>query len=549
MNKQFKGFILGVGLTLIFIVVMGSSRLDFDRGESLKIFLNAFRELNLVYVDQPDPEVMAKDAIDGMLKGLDPYTTYMNKEESEAFDEATSGEYAGMGAIISKSLSNKYAEIEEVIENSPAHKAGLTIGDRLLSIDKKTIEHLDNKEVSSSLRGKAGTSFNLEYISLLTGETVNVKIKRDIIHTTSVPYYGIIKNSDGVGYIMLSTFSSSSYTETREAVESLLATGEVKSLILDLRDNGGGILGEAVKIVSLFVDKGTEVVKVDGRSYKTPSIMKTQSEPIAGNLPLVVMVNGNSASASEVVAGAIQDLDRGLIVGSQTFGKGLVQNTRDLGSGTTLKVTTAKYYTPSGRCIQLVDYAHRDSDGGAGVIPDSLKKEFKTVSGRVVYDGGGIMPDSVIVEQNYTRFVENAVSRANYMSDFVKQYYKNNRGDITPGEFEVDDKILNQFAAHLVENDFEVLTLTNYYLDLLKKAAEEEYYTSKIENEISTIEKSLKVDITEDIELNREQIKKFLELEIITAYKLQAGKMEHFAQTDSDVAKAVECLEKGFDLK
>ncbi|MFI3320949.1 MAG: S41 family peptidase [Rikenellaceae bacterium] len=544
MNKTIKGFLWGVSSALATTALVAATNDDFARGKNLEIFFNVFREVNLSYVDKPDSEKMVRNALDGMLEQIDPYTTYMSEEDYAQFEELTTGEYAGIGAVIFKHVDSLYTEISEVIQNSPADKAGLVMGDRLLMVDTTNLKGLESSDISSLLRGNAGSQFTLKYRSLLTNEEKETIIKREIIHSNAVNYAGYINGTDGVGYINLSTFSDDCSSEVRAAIEKLKSEGELKSLILDLRDNGGGVLQEAVNIVSLFVDKGTEVVSINGRSFKEPKVYKTLSEPIAKDIPLAVVVNGSSASASEVVAGALQDLDRALIVGSQSYGKGLVQTPKEVGYGSVLKVTTAKYYTPSGRCIQAVDFSNRNEDGSVGSIPDSLRKEFKTVGGRTVLDGGGITPDSLIKTKGYNRFVQNVAVTGTYLEEYVKEYYKNNQSKTDFENFSLTDSDLSDFATLLEERNFKVISLTNYHIDKLKEAAKSEYYSSKIEKELEALEKKMELNIREDVELNKQDLKLLIEMDILTAFKYKEGRVKHFAQSDSLVKKTAMFLEQ-----
>ncbi|MEG1635700.1 MAG: S41 family peptidase [Rikenellaceae bacterium] len=465
MNKTLKGFLIGtMSSVAVLIIVAASNGDDYERGKNLDIFFNVFRDVNLMYVDKPNSEKMVKSALTAMLKDLDPYTEYMAESEYEKFQEVTTGKYGGVGAVISKPSENEYAEVMEVVENSPTHKAGLVLGDKLVSVDNKDLKNVDNKAVSNELRGDPGTIINLKYISFLTGEEKTVKIKRDRISTPAVRYYGYVDKAAGVGFIDFSIFSENSTAEVRSAIEALRRDGELKSLILDLRSNGGGLLNEAVRMVSLFVDKGTEVVTVNGRSYDKPQVYNTMTDPIAKDIPLAILVNSSSASSSEVVAGALQDLDRATIIGTRTFGKGLVQTPKDVGHGSVLKITTAKYYTPSGRCIQAVDFSHRNEDGSVGNVPDSLKKEFLTKSGRKVYDGGGITPDIEVAPERYTRFTQNIATMGTYTENFAKEYFKAHRTAPNIKTFSLSDADLARFGESLKREKFEVLSLSIYYI-------------------------------------------------------------------------------------
>ena len=542
MNKRVQGLLLGVGLSLgVFMLAAASNDKDFMRGKSLEVFFNIFKHTNIMYVDEVDSEKLVTDAANAMLGNLDPYTTYMPKSEYEEFEVHTSGQYAGVGAMISKRADAEYVEIEEVYEGFPAHKAGIVLGDKIISIDGVELKNSTSQQVSDALRGVAGTTFRLKYISLLTDEVKEVDIKRERVLIPAVPYYGFADKAAGVGYIGVDNFSESTSKEVREALIELQEGGELKSLVLDLRNNGGGIMQEAISILSLFVDKGTEVLRVDGRMYKEPKIYYTNSAPIAKDLPLVVLVNSSSASASEIVAGALQDLDRATIVGYRTFGKGLVQSTQSVGNGGVLKITTAKYYIPSGRCIQAVDFSDRNEDGSVGAIPDSLRKEFATKGGRKVYDGGGITPDIKLESTNMTKFTYNLL-RKDYIRGFVKEYYKKNRVAPSAENFVLTQNDIDDFAIYLKDKKFDAKSATDYYLDKFKETLKQERYYSKIEDELASIEKKLEVNLEEDLKLNHDDITSLLESYIVGAYHYQSGRVQRSLLDDEGAKEAIKVL-------
>ena len=365
-----------------------ASKPDFALGRNIQILFNMFRDVSAFYVDSVDTDEMLRDAAAGMTSNLDPYTVLIPEDEMEEFEILTTGKYGGIGALVRQ--SGDWIAIAQPYEGFPADKAGLVIGDKLLEVDGRSIRGLDVSEVSSMLKGSPGTALRLKVEKLLTGEQADVTLRRERIKISGIPYYGMI--ADGVGYILHDDFTEECSLDMRRALVELKKQGAT-SLIIDLRGNGGGILQEAVKILSLLVPKGTEVVSMKGRIGELDETFTTQTDPIDTRMPVVVLVNSQSASAAEIVSGALQDLDRAVLLGQRTFGKGLVQSTRPLGYNAFLKVTTAKYYIPSGRCIQALDYAHRNDDGSVGTVPDSLIREFRTSGGRKVYDGGGVMPD------------------------------------------------------------------------------------------------------------------------------------------------------------
>lgn len=543
MNKTLKGFIVGALSTVSVVILIAASNGDYERGKSLEIFFNVFKDVNLMYVDKIDSDKMVKTAMTSMLKELDPYTEYMSEKEYKKFEETTTGQYGGMGAVIRKLPTDEYAEVAEVIENSPAHKAGLVLGDILLSVDDKDLKNVSNEDVSKALRGDPGTSITIKYRSFIDDKEKTVKVKRDRIINPAVKYFGYVDKAQGVGFIdFTTTFSENSSAEVRSAIEALRGQGELKSLIIDLRGNGGGLLHEAVRLSSLFVDKNTEIVSVNGRSYEKPMIYRTMQDPIAKDLPLIILVNNLSASSSEVFAGAMQDLDRAVIIGTQTHGKGLVQTPKEVGYGSILKVTTAKYYIPSGRCIQAVDFSHRNEDGSVGFVPDSLKKEFLTKGGRKVYDGGGITPDVKVDPERHTRFTQNVAINGTYSEDFAKEYFKTHRNIPDINTFSLTDADLIRFGEELKKKNFKVLSFTNLYIEKLKEAAKEERYLSKIESDLKNIEQDMKLDVQEDIMLNKKDIKLLLEMDIIGAYYLQRGKTQFYIERDDLVKNAIDKL-------
>ncbi len=547
MNKRVQGLLLGVGLTFgVFVFTAASTDNDFMRGKSLEVFFNIFKHTNLMYVDEVDSDKMITTAANAMLSELDPYTVYMPKSEYEEFEVHTSGQYGGVGALISKRFDTEYAEVAQVYEGFPAHKAGLVLGDKIISIDGQELKTVTSDKVSGALRGDAGTTFKLKYLSHLTGEIKEVDVERERVFIPAVPYYGFADKAKGVGYIEIASFSESTTKEVRFALESLQQTGDLKSLVLDLRNNGGGIMQEAVSILSLFLEKGSEVLSIDGRMYKEPKLYHTMSEPIAKDLPLVVLVNSSSASSSEIVAGALQDLDRATIIGSRTFGKGLVQTPKEIGYGGVLKITTAKYYIPSGRCIQAVDFTNRNSDGSVGVVPDSLRKEFLTKSGRKVYDGGGITPDIEVRPDSLTKFTYNLLAK-DYIGDFVKVYFKEHRTTPVVADFVLTDGDISDFATYLKDKEFDAASVTDYYFTKFKNSLKEERYYSKIESELSSIEEKLKVNLVDDLKLNHDDIVKILESEIMAAYHYQSGKSEITMLHNNAVAEAVKMLTQNDD--
>lgn len=435
--------------------------------------------------------------------------------------------------------SGDWIAIAQPYEGFPADQGGLVIGDKLLEVDGRSIRGLDVSEVSSMLKGSPGTALRLKVEKLLTGEQADVTLRRERIKISGIPYYGMI--ADGVGYILHDDFTEECSLDMRRALVELKKQGAT-SLIIDLRGNGGGILQEAVKILSLLVPKGTEVVSMKGRIGELDETFTTQTDPIDTRMPVVVLVNSQSASAAEIVSGALQDLDRAVLLGQRTFGKGLVQSTRPLGYNAFLKVTTAKYYIPSGRCIQALDYAHRNDDGSVGTVPDSLIREFRTSGGRKVYDGGGVMPTCA------SNRSMSAVSRRFYTARGIWRISRTTISGATaqgldgrPG-FTLPDDEYDRFVEFMQDKDVEVESQTQRTVDELRRQAEREKYLDRISGELEAIERKLKDDKNADLQAFREDIRKLLESEIVMRYHYYAGVARHSALRDREVRAAVELL-------
>ncbi len=512
---------------------------DFDISKNLEIFFNIFRRTNAMYVDEPDPERMLQKAADAMLSDLDPYTEYMSEKEMEEFEVITTGKYGGTGSLIRKDANSDYIRIAEVYEGSPAQKAGLISGDLIISIDGEDMKGADTEKVSNAMRGEPGSSYKVVIQSLRDGQQRTVTIKRERISMSSVPYYGIV--SEGVGYIRLEGFSEGCSKDFKNALTKLQKQN-IQSLIIDLRNNGGGLLQEAIDILDLFVPKGTEVVSTKGRNSEENRVYKTRNEPIAPNLPLAVLVNSASASSSEIVTGALQDLDRAVIIGHRTFGKGLVQSTRGVGYGSYIKITTAKYYIPSGRCIQALDYTHRNEDGSVGHIPDSLITEYTTRNGRKVYDGGGIAPDIKTEGRPFpSKFTYSVVARG-YVDDFAIEYFKKHPEPV-PVNFSLSDEEYNLFGAYIADKKLDFETASEQALKELLKATKKERYYDQISSELTKIEDVLKVNRERDLELYKDEVKRYIEEAIVTCYHYAAGRVENSLKDDNEVKEAVKLLQ------
>lgn len=544
MHKKLKKWIVWGALLL---VAGGSfaatSQPDFLLGKNIQILFNMFRDVSLFYVDSVDADRLLENAAAGMVSELDPYTELIPEKEMADFEIQATGKYAGIGAIIRK--SGDYVMIAQPYKNFPADKAGLVVGDVIVAINGESIKGYDATKVSDMLKGTPGTSVKLTVEKLLTGEQEEVEIKRERIVISGVPYYGVIDGN--VGYILHNDFSEDCSQDVLAAFEALKKQG-ITSLIIDLRGNGGGILQEAVKILSMFVPKGTTVVSMKGRSEDSNETFVTTTDPVDTEIPIAVLVNSMTASAAEIVSGALQDLDRAVLVGQRSFGKGLVQVTRPLGYNAYLKVTTAKYYIPSGRCIQSVDYAHRNEDGSVGMVPDSLIKEYKTVAGRKVYDGGGIMPD-VRLDPNYTSIFTMSLYAKGYIEDFANDYYKRHREGIDVDTFTLSDEEYGRFEAFMADKEVEYDSETQEALKELRRKAEREKYADRISEELDRIAEKLKEDKEADLESFKDDVRKLLEKEIILRYHYNGGVARHVSLNDPEVHRAVEVLKNGEEYR
>lgn len=544
MHKKLKKWIVwGVLLLVAGGSFAATSQPDFLLGKNIQILFNMFRDVSLFYVDSVDADRLLENAAAGMVSELDPYTELIPEKEMADFEIQATGKYAGIGAIIRK--SGDYVMIAQPYKNFPADKAGLVVGDVIVAINGESIKGYDATKVSNMLKGTPGTSVKLTVEKLLTGEQEEVEIKRERIVISGVPYYGVIDGN--VGYILHNDFSEDCSQDVLAAFEALKKQG-ITSLIIDLRGNGGGILQEAVKILSMFVPKGTTVVSMKGRSEDSNETFVTTTDPVDTEIPIAVLVNSMTASAAEIVSGALQDLDRAVLVGQRTFGKGLVQVTRPLGYNAYLKVTTAKYYIPSGRCIQSVDYAHRNEDGSVGMVPDSLIKEYKTVAGRKVYDGGGIMPD-VRLDPNYTSIFTMSLYAKGYIEDFANDYYKRHREGIDVDTFTLSDEEYGRFEAFMADKEVEYDSETQEALKELRRKAEREKYADRISEELDRIAEKLKEDKEADLESFKDDVRKLLEKEIILRYHYNGGVARHVSLNDPEVHRAVEVLKNGEEYR
>ncbi len=520
------------GLSTGFLITQETR--DFRLGKNMDIFFSLLREVNTFYVDEIDPDKVIKSGIDNMLKTLDPYTVYYPEEETDDLSFMTSGKYGGIGSLVRS--NGDYVIVSEVYKGFPADLAGIKTGDLLKKVDGVSLKGYSTDKVSDKLKGNPGTDISVTVER--NGLEKEFKLKREKIAIPPVPYFGMIDS--GTGYIRFTNFTQNCIDDVKAALVSLKES-RAQQIILDLRSNPGGLLTEAVDIVNLFVGPGNEVVSTRGKVKQFDETFKTEKAAVDEKIPLAVIINRGSASASEIVAGAIQDLDRGVIIGQRSFGKGLVQITRPLSYNTQLKVTTAKYYIPSGRCIQARDFSHPNEDGSVGLIPDSLIKEFKTKNGRIVKDGGGIAPDIDIQPEALSQVATELYLR-NHIFDFATAYYWAHPDISTPEKFSFTDKDFNDFKDFLKNRNFSYKTLTEESLnDLIDVAKREKYYTSH-EDLFKTLEKDLSHSLDEDLNTFRTEITELLEDEILRRYFYESGAIGATIRKDEQVIKALDVL-------
>lgn len=528
--------IASIMLALLSVGFISYTDDDTEYANNLNIFVTLFREVNLLYVDKIEPKKLIEAGINGMLESLDPYTTFIPAEDVDEFKFMTTGKYGGIGALIRK--GGNYILITEPYEGFPAQKAGLHAGDSVLSIDGVSTKGKTVSDVSNMLKGTPNTPLTLK-IKRIGSDSILIKtFVREEVAIPNVPYYGMIK--DNIGYIMLSNFMAGAGKETKKAFEDLKAQG-AKSVILDLRDNPGGLLNEAVEVANIWIPKDYEIVSTRGKDKEWDKSYITEHDPVDTAMPMIVLVSRGSASASEIVAGSLQDLDRAVILGQKTFGKGLVQTTRQLSFNTHLKVTTAKYYIPSGRCIQALDYTHRNPDGSVGYIPDSLISEFKTHNGRKVYDGGGIAPD-IKIESDGPGNITVALYTQNLIFDFATVFASQHPTIDNPVKFQISDEIFNQFISFVKLRDFEYNTESSEKLNELIKTSKAEGYYDFVKQELEGLQGKLHGDKEKDLNTFSEEIKNIMADEIISRYYYQKGRIKANVATDKEVLKAVDIL-------
>ena len=532
---------LSVGIWLLLFGILTSGILeaqenvDFQVEKNLGIFYSLFKELNTYYVDEINPEKVIKAGIDGMLKSLDPYTVYYSEADLGELTLMTTGKYGGIGAMIRSGVD--YTSISAVYKDFPADLAGVKAGDILKKADGLSLKGLDPEKVTEHLKGDPGTTVVLTIER--NGKESDFSVKRDKIAIPAVPYYGMA--DDKTAYIRLTGFTENCSEDVRNALITLKKEHNPQQIILDLRGNPGGLVSEAVEVVNLFVPSGSEVVSTKGKIKQNNVDYKTTKQPFDDKIPLAILIDRGSASASEIVTGAIQDLDRGVVIGTRSYGKGLVQITRPLSYNTELKVTTAKYYIPSGRCIQVIDYEHVNADGSVGAIPDSLISEFKTRNGRIVKDGGGIMPDIEVIPETLSQ-IATELYMTNFIFDYATKYYWNHPEIKTIAQFKFTDQDYNNFKEFLKTSKFSYKTNTESVLNELISTAKDEKYYDLHKDLFDQMEKDLTPDFDHDIITFKNEITDLVEDEIISRYFYETGSIEWAIKTDVQVKKAIEVL-------
>lgn len=540
MKRFGKRFLIFIGL-FAFLITGSAGLVSFKDGDEFKIvknldiFYNLFRELHLYYVDDTDPQKLVEESIEGMLSNLDPYTSYISPEDKKDFKFQTTGDYGGIGSMIRN--AGDFVIISQPYKGFPADKVGLQPGDTIIQIKGDSITGKSIKEVSDLLKGVPGTEVKVTIRRPYVDTALTKTITREEIHVKAVPYSGEIK--DNIGYIRLRKFTKDAHKEVEQALTQLKENQNVEKLILDLRNNPGGLLDESVKLCGLFVDKGQTIVETKGKVDEFNKTYTTENKPMDKDIPVVVLVNDHSASASEIVAGAMQDLDRGVVVGQKTHGKGLVQSTRPLSYGAQLKVTTAKYYIPSGRCIQSRDF---DTEGKSENIPDSLSKKFKTENGRIVYDQEGIMPDVKVQPEELSKIAASLYSKQ-FIFNFANYYVAHYDSVSSINSFSVSDSLYQDFKSFIEGKDFDYQTRSEKELNKLIKTAKKEKYYKLAKDQLKALRKKISHDKNKDLRTFKDEIKQLIKEEIISRYYYKAGKLQAQIQDDQQVEKALDVIQ------
>lgn len=537
-NKVQKKTFIGAVLITFFALLAFNTPGEkyFEIAKNLDIFATLYKEVNAYYVDDVNPNQLMKEGIDAMLQSLDPYTNYIPEDDIEDYRTMTTGQYGGIGALIGRSNGKNIIVMPYL--GFPAHESGLKIGDEIIKVDGIDVVDKSTSEISKLLKGQANTNLELTIKRYGYEKPLLIDVKREKITIDNVPYYG--KINDEIGYIKLSDFTTGAGKEVKNALEDLKSQG-VSKIIFDLRDNPGGLLSEAVNVSNVFIEKGLEVVHTKGKVSDWNKSYKALNTPVDAEIPLVVLTSSRSASAAEIVAGVIQDYDRGVLVGEKTFGKGLVQATRPLTYNSQLKITTAKYYIPSGRCIQAIDYSHRNEDGSVGKVPDSLKSTFFTKNGREVTDGGGVDPDLPVERSNYAPITLSLVAKG-LIFDYATLFSYSHPEIKNPREFSLSDTEYEKFIKWLADKDYDYTTKVEKTVEDLTEYAKKEKYFDDIEEQISSLKKKIFHNKEQDLKKFKTEIKDLLEEEIASRYYLREGLIEASFNDDPQILKAIEVL-------
>lgn len=535
MLKKVKWIVAGA-LMLMLAFAFKPAGNYFEIAKSLDIFATLFKEVNTYYVDEVDPKKLIREGVDGMLESLDPYTDYIAEEDLENFRITTTGQYAGIGALIS--IINKKIVVTHPYKDFPAYKAGIKVGDEIIAVNGTSVKGMLTSDVSSLLKGPANTEVEVKVKRLNHKNDLIIKIKREKIAISALAFSGLLAN--GIGYIKLDDFTPGASKEVENAIVKLKNEGATK-LILDLRDNPGGLLHEAINIANLFILKGKEVVRTKGKVEEWNRTYKTLGNPLDVEIPLVILTGEGSASASEIVAGSLQDYDRAVLIGSKTFGKGLVQTTRQLSYNSQLKVTTAKYYIPSGRCIQKLDYEHRGEDGSVKAYADSLKTEFRTNKGRKVYDGGGLDPD-IAVDQEFVGTITAALFGSGLIFEYATKYCNENQAPSDFRNFRLSEKEYDGFTAWVKSQNFSYSTSLENELKQLIEAGKNEKYFSQIEGELKALSAKIETNKAQDLKRFQDEINYLLSQQIAFHYGLNEAQNQVSIMSDKAIAEAINVL-------
>ncbi len=533
--KKIQLFVFLVALLLPLGLFAQEKQNNFEIAKSLDIYNSLLRELNLNYVDEINPGELNEKAIKAMLDDLDPYTVFIPESDIENAKFMTTGEYGGIGAIIQ--YDGEFTRISDPYEGWPAQKAGIIAGDAILEVNGVDCKKKNTQEVSNLLKGQPGTEVTLKLKRYGQEQPLEIKLKREKVKIDNIPYYKVFDN--GIAYLSLSGFTRDAAKEVKEKFVEMKKGNELKGFVIDLRGNGGGLMNEAVDIVNLFIPKGKPVVSMKGKAATANSMHPTTNEPVDLEIPLAILVDGSSASASEIVAGAIQDYDRGVIIGQRTFGKGLVQNILPLSYNTQMKVTVAHYYIPSGRCIQEIDYSHKKDT--AQMKKDTLGKAFKTMGGRTVYEGHGITPDVKVSRDPYATVTAYLFGK-NYIFDYANKFYSEHKSIASAERFQIDEATYQDFMKFVKDKKFSYTTESEKAIEKLKKTAKDEGYLDKIKPQIEALEKNLAAEKDNDLLSNRKDIEELLRSEIVGRYYYQKGRIIASLNDDPDLKRAFEIL-------